>query len=150
MQIFAGGAGTSAAFLKTTEHLFMRILQVITELRPAGAERIVQTLSSGLTTAGHEVKVVSLRPQPKESFIVDRLKAAKIPVESLNVTKATPWRLARIRRTVSDFRPDIVHAHLIHANLATRLFRPSSVPLVNTLHIAERRPGKTWHFFWTV
>jgi glycosyltransferase involved in cell wall biosynthesis len=92
--------------------------------------------------------VVSLRPLPKESFIVERLRFAKIPVETLGMTKWTPFRGFRFRKMLREFRPDIVHAHLIHANLLSRLFKAGGVPVVNTVHIAERRPGKTWHFLW--
>jgi len=131
----------------------MRILQIITELRPAGAERIVQTLSCGLKAAGHEVTVVSLRPLPADSFVVDKLRAAGIPIHSLGLTKATPWRTLRLRQLLREIRPDIVHAHLIHAHLLSRMVRLSGVPVVNTVHIAERRPGKGWHFLldrWTL
>jgi glycosyltransferase involved in cell wall biosynthesis len=131
----------------------MRIIQLITELRPAGAERIVQTLSCGLVAAGHDVTVISLRPLPSSSFVVDRLKAAGIAIHSLGMTKGTPWRGLRLRRLLREFRPDVVHAHLIHANLLSRMVRLPGVPVINTVHIAERRPGKVWHFLldrWTL
>lgn len=131
----------------------MRIAQITTELRPAGAERIVQTLACGLAAAGHEVAVVSLRPLPPASFVLDQLRRANVAVHSLELTKATPWRALRLRPLLRRLRPDLVHAHLIHANLLSRLARLPGVPLVNTVHIAERRPGKWWHLLldrWTL
>jgi hypothetical protein len=54
----------------------MRILQVITGLSPAGAERVVCELSKGLRARGHEVLVVSLMPPPVEAAIVEELRSA--------------------------------------------------------------------------
>jgi len=129
----------------------VKIVQLITELRPAGAERIVLELAAGLKRRGHEVAVVSLRPLPSapaESGIVERLRALAIPVRSLGVTRAAPWRAARLRRELRGLAPDVVHAHLFHANLVSRLFRaPRPCRLVNTVHIAERRRGRSWQFW---
>ena len=132
----------------------MRILQVITELRPGGAERIVADLSAGLVARGHAVRVVSLKPLPASSPILDDLAAAGVPVASLNLTAFAPWRAWRLRRELAAWRPDIVHAHLLHANLVSRLAAPRrrSWRLVNTVHICERRVGRWWHFLldrWT-
>jgi glycosyltransferase involved in cell wall biosynthesis len=128
----------------------MRILQVITGLSPAGAERVVCELSKGLRARGHEVLVVSLMPPPAEAAIVEELRSAGVEVRFLGVSKTAPWRIRGLRGIVGEFRPDALHAHLIHANLASRLL-PSRLrrdfKLVNTVHIAERRPGKGWHFF---
>lgn len=125
----------------------MKILQVVTELRPAGAERVLVTLCRGLKAAGHEIMVVALKPLPEESVIMDELKALGIEARSLELTPAKPWHIFSLRRIIREFKPDLVHSHLIHANLAARLNSlRRKYPLVNTVHIAERRPGKWWHF----
>ena len=126
----------------------MRVVQVITELRPAGAERIVADLCAALKAKGHAVTVVALMPLPESSPIVDELRAAGVDALSLNVRKCSPWRMLRLRHVLWALGgADIVHAHLIHANLASRL---SSFgrrhKLVNTVHIAERRRKCWWHF----
>jgi glycosyltransferase involved in cell wall biosynthesis len=128
----------------------LKILQVTTELRIAGAERVVAGLSCELRSRGHDVAVVSLAPSPADSSqsVGPELLAAGVQVVSLGVTKLTPWRALRLRRITGDFAPDIIHAHLIHANLATRLFgRIPGRPLINTVHIAERRASARWHFW---
>jgi glycosyltransferase involved in cell wall biosynthesis len=133
----------------------MRILQVITELRPGGAERVVADLSAGLVARGHEVRVTALKPLPAASPILTDLAVANVPVSSLNLTAVAPWRLWRLRRALAAWQPDVVHAHLVHANLCSRLASPAPPRpwrLVNTVHICERRPGKQWHFLadrWT-
>jgi glycosyltransferase involved in cell wall biosynthesis len=128
----------------------MKIMQVTTELRVAGAERVVAALACRLARDGHEVAVVSLMPLPKDprQSIVPELKKANVKVIALGVTKLTPWRLRRLRNVVRDFAPDVVHSHLIHANLAARLFAAGRKrPLINTVHTVERRPSTRWHFW---
>lgn len=128
----------------------MRILQVITELRPAGAEKVVLLLSRELKKRGHELHVVSLKPLPEAPYdgIVRQLNANGIPVHSLGLTRAMPWRALRLRRLIRAIAPDIIHSHLFHPNLLTRLLRSSaSISLVNTIHVVERRRSRIWHFF---
>lgn len=127
----------------------MRIVQVITGLFAGGAERVVADLSAGLRARGHEVTVVSLQPLPAASPALETLRSAQVPVRSLNLTKAAPWRWFGLGRVLREQQPELVHAHLIHANLASRLTgqrQARAWRVVNTVHIAERRPGKGWHF----
>lgn len=125
----------------------LKIVQVITELRPAGAERILVELSVFLKSAGHEVTVVSLKPLPEKSPIIDELRRADIAIESLNLTKFTPWRIFSLGTILKKHKPDILHAHLIHANIASRLCaRYGKCKVINTVHIAERRKARFWYF----
>lgn len=127
----------------------MKILQLITELHPAGAERIVANLSLGLKDKGYDITVVSLQPLPKNRTIVDELENHHIPVESLNVTKFTPLRIFRLCKLIKKLKLDIVHAHLFHANITSRItsiFIPKNYKIINTIHISEKRKSKWWHF----
>lgn len=125
----------------------MRIVQVTTELRPAGAERIVLELSRGLQQSHHDVTVISLLKIPENSVIVQELRSLNIEVLSLNMNKLCLWRIFQLRSILHKIQPHIVHAHLIHANIVTRLnaWRRKYL-LVNSVHIAEKRAGKQWHF----
>ena len=128
----------------------MRILQFITELTPAGAERVVCELSKELVQRGEEVMVLSLMPLPQNDAIVEELRDSQIAVKSLNVSKSSPWRILGIARVLKEFQTDVVHSHLIHPNIIARfakIFSSVKFKLINTVHIAERRPGKWWHFF---
>jgi len=128
----------------------MKILQFITELTPAGAERVVCELAKNLKVKGHDVFVLSLMALPENESILDELRSSQVDVQSLNVTKTTPWRIFGIRKVIRNYKPDIVHAHLIHPNIISRVAKianPLKFRLINTVHIAERRPGKWWHFF---
>ncbi|GAA6743873.1 glycosyltransferase [Thermus antranikianii] len=107
-----------------------RILFLVTGLGRGGAETQVFLLASGLKGRGWEVRVVSM--VPPEDF-VDELRERGILVDSLSMTRGVPdpralWHLARI---VREFRPTVLHAHMIHANLLGRLVRlVASVPVL--------------------
>ena len=126
----------------------MKIIQVITELSPAGAERVVANLSKELQKRGHDVVVISLQKLPTVSTIVDELQILEIPIETLNMMRFSFWRMFKLRCRLREIQPDIVHAHLIHPNIISRLgLKNKPFKLINTVHIAEKRKGKAWHFW---
>ena len=128
----------------------MKILQLITELTPAGAEKIVCELSIALSAKKNEVSVISLMPFPQNDTILCELRNKGINVISLDLRKVSIWRICELRKLINKFQPDIVHSHLIHSNIIsriTKLFSKHKFKLINTVHIAERRNNKKWHFF---
>lgn len=63
------------------------------------------------------------------------------------MVKKAPWRLLSLFRVIREEKPDVIHSHLIHPNLLSRFVNLwTRKPLVNTVHIAERRPGKGLFF----
>lgn len=140
----------------------MNILQLITELWPGGAERVVVNLSRELVAAGHSVRVCSLRSLPGESPILDDFQNAGIPVFSLGLSYVQPWRALSFPKMVEhigrldangnsgEFVPDVVHAHLFHAGLLAATVRPErrAWQLVYTVHVCDRRPRRDWQFMF--
>jgi glycosyltransferase involved in cell wall biosynthesis len=121
-----------------------RVLLLITELRPAGAERIVYELALGLGQEGFEVRVACLiSPGPgTDGAVAESLRAAGVEVTALRLEGKRDLRGAwRLWRLLRELRPDVVHAHLFHANLAARVVgRLARVGrVVSTVHIVERR-----------
>lgn len=117
----------------------MRILLLTTGLRLGGAEQQVAALARRFNALGHAVAVASLTPG---------CEVALPPgIETLNLAmRKSPWSMARalrqVRRFVRDWRPDLIHAHMVHANLFGRALiaagpaRPMP-PLVCTAHSAR-------------
>lgn len=125
----------------------MKILQVITELGGGGAEKIIAMLSEGLAAAGDSVTVLSLQKEPRDTTIPDRLRASGVHVIFLNGKKSDPFLVFRLRRAIRQVAPDVIHAHLMHPNLLSRLAAKGLViPLINTIHTAEKRAGKKKYF----
>jgi len=124
-----------------------RVLQLITELRPGGAERIVYELARGLSGERYAVEVCSLRPAT--GAVTGWLKEAGIAVHSLEMTrKLDLGAIGRLRALLRREAFDILHTHLFHANLIGRLAARHGIPpiVLGTIHIAERR-FRPWHFW---
>ena len=99
----------------------MKIVFVITGLGVGGAERQVVDLADRLIGLGHKVKIiyltgnVQLRPTSDAVELIG-LGLNKSP---LGLIRAI-FSLARHLRSI---QPDIVHSHMVHANLLARLSR---------------------------
>ena len=65
----------------------MKIVSLITDLDPAGAERVLTDLVCNLIARGHSCDVVSLMPPPADDCLVDALQTAGARVAFLNATK---------------------------------------------------------------
>ena len=116
----------------------MKIDYVVTGLDVGGAEVQVRDLAIGMKARGHDVSVTTLLP-PKA--YVDQLEAAGVIVRTLGISRQTPDFRAvllaafRLRRLVAIRRPEIVHSHMVHANLFARLaLALSGNRLICTIH----------------
>jgi len=111
----------------------MRILLITTGLKLGGAEHQVVALARAFLAHGHAVAILSLSPGRELDVPADA------HVVELNMRK-TPTGMARAlwqaRDLVGSWQPDVIHAHMIHANvfarLLTRIVR--CPPLVCTAH----------------
>ena len=120
----------------------MKVLFLITGLYPGGAEKIVLETIRNLLESGHTAAVVSLQKEPEgeDRTIVNALNQLGVSPYFLDLSVLRPWKLFTLLRIIRKEAPDVVHSHLMHANLTVRLARLfRRFPLVNTIHIAERR-----------
>ncbi len=111
----------------------MKILFVITSWDFGGAETQVFALAESMQKT-HKVLVVSLIP-PNTDFLN---KTKNIKVISLDMKRGFPDLRAifRLKRIVLRFNPDVVHAHMIHAVVLSRVTRIFiKIPkLISTAH----------------
>ena len=122
----------------------IRVLQLITELTPAGAEKCVYELATRLDKRIFDVAVAALQG----GAMVDRLEQAG--VETLVLGMRGKWdipRLTRLPGLIRRWRPDVLHTHLFHADFAGRIaaLLVGGVRTVHTVHIAETR-FRPWQF----
>ena len=111
----------------------MNIVYVITGLDYGGAETLLVNKAIHLSR-NHDVSIISLRT-PKA--LTDELESNGVSVYSLDLTPLKlPAAIGRYRRLIRRLKPDVVHSHLIHANLFTRIAGPGkrSWRLVQTTH----------------
>jgi glycosyltransferase involved in cell wall biosynthesis len=111
----------------------VRIVYVLTSLGMGGAERQVLALGRRMAQGGHTVAIVVLRPRLAEEWPtpldVIHLDMRKTPLSVLAA-------MARGRRFLRAFCPDIVHSHGFHGNIvarAIRLIARSPAP-ISTIH----------------
>jgi len=122
----------------------IRVCQMITELRPAGAERVLFELATRLDRSQFHVCVAALRGGP----MVGMLRTAGVNVFVLGVRgKWDVLKLAGLQHWLHAQRIDVLHTHLFHADLAGR---PAANlagirHIVHTVHVAEGR-WKPWRY----
>ena len=122
----------------------LKVLHLITELAPAGAERCVYELATRLDPSSFDVSVAALRG----GAFAERLGAAGIGVTVLGMRgKWDVGKFFRLVKLLRADRPDILHTHLFHADFAGRLaaWRAGVEHVVHTVHIAEER-FRPWQF----
>jgi glycosyltransferase involved in cell wall biosynthesis len=113
----------------------MRIFLLSTSMGMGGADQQILILAQAMQARGHEVKIVALAPLGAMGLEAQR---AGIPTESLDLRRnlAVVPRFFRLVRMIRTWRPDVLHSHMVHANLvarAVRAFAPVPV-LISTIH----------------
>lgn len=122
----------------------MNILFLITGLGGGGAEKVVVDLADQMSRLGHQVKIAYLKGEiivrPKNSNI----ELFYIGLESLKNSK---YAYLNYKRLILNFNPDVVHAHMVHANIFARIARKfTAVPkLICTAH-SNNEGGKARMF----
>lgn len=111
----------------------MKILLVITGLGMGGAEHVVVNLADNFVQRGNTVKIAYLTG---EALVLP--SNPEIEVVAIGMKRAKDFFKAymTLRALINSFKPDVVHSHMIHANLLSRLVRLTvKVPkLVCTAH----------------
>jgi glycosyltransferase involved in cell wall biosynthesis len=113
----------------------MRIVLLSTSMGVGGADRQLLSAAQEMRTRGHAVLIVSLTPLGPMGLEARRIG---IPTESLEMRRGIPdpRGLLRLVRLVRAWKPEVIHSHMVHANLmvrALRLFVPAPV-LISTIH----------------
>jgi glycosyltransferase involved in cell wall biosynthesis len=113
----------------------MRILLLSTSMGMGGADKQLLSAAQEMRSRGREVLIVSLTPLGPMG---QEARSLGIPTESLEMRRGIPdpRGLVRLGRIVRTWRPDVLHSHMVHANLMARLIRMFvRIPaVVSTIH----------------
>ena len=113
----------------------MRILFLSTSMGMGGADKQLLSAAQELRSRGREVFIVSLTPLGPMGL---EARGLGIPIESLGMRRGMPdpRGLVRLVRLVRAWKPDVVHSHMVHANLMVRVLRLLvRIPaVVSTIH----------------
>ena len=99
----------------------MKILFVITGLGVGGAERQVVDLADRFTALGHQVKIVYLTGPA-----LVKPSSSAVSIIGLSMQKRIIdffYAYLKLRDLIQSFAPDVVHSHMVHSNIFTRLLR---------------------------
>jgi glycosyltransferase involved in cell wall biosynthesis len=113
----------------------MRVMFLSTSMGMGGADKQLLSAAQLMHAQGHDVCIVSLTelgPMGLEA------RSQGIRTESLDMRRGVPdpRGLVRLIRLVRAWKPDVLHSHMVHANLmarAVRLFARVPV-MVSTIH----------------
>ncbi|MFJ5481832.1 glycosyltransferase [Pectobacterium actinidiae] len=118
----------------------MKIIYVITGLGMGGAECQLCDVADALSVRGHQVHIICL-----SGDVIKKTNSKKIKITNLKIRKKNifSWFFAYVKAYWIIFKsnPDIVHSHLFHANIFSRLLRllMPNIKLICSLHSSFER-----------
>lgn len=98
----------------------MRILYVITGLGGGGAEKVVADLADQMIVLGHEVKIAYLKGDIIVKPVSEKVDLIYLGFENLYTAF---FASKKYRNLILEYKPDVVHSHMVHANIFARLNR---------------------------
>ena len=98
----------------------MKVMYLVTCLGGGGAEKVVSDLADQMFILGHQVRIAYLTGE-----ILVRPKNINIDLISLDLNNLYGLYSAskKYKKLIQDFQPDVVHAHMVHANIFARINR---------------------------
>jgi len=122
-----------------------RVVYLVTSSGVGGAEQQVRSLALTFRRRGWNVGLVSMLPM--EPFLAE-LGVDGIRTASLGMSRgvADPRGLVRLASLLRRWRPDVLHAHMVHANLMARLsrFLVRTPVVISTMH--NENEGRQWRY----
>ncbi|HDY7456570.1 TPA: glycosyltransferase [Vibrio vulnificus] len=111
----------------------MKILYVITGLGMGGAENVVKNLSNHFKNEGCHIKIVYFTGENVIFKGEEPFEIVKLNIHSIFSLFSAFYKF---RNIIIDFEPDVIHSHMVHANIFCRLVRLfcSCKRLISTAH----------------
>jgi glycosyltransferase involved in cell wall biosynthesis len=111
----------------------MKILFIITGLGVGGAELQLRALTQQFLKKGFEIQIISLVNLNQVQFD----PAIKVHFLNLNTNPLSFIKaFFRARNIITSFQPKLIHAHMFHANIFSRILKLfyKKIPLINSAH----------------
>ena len=100
----------------------MKIIYIITGLSLGGAEVTTIDIANRMATRGHDVLILSIVNCNEMQNKINQ----KIEVRTLGMSK-NPFSFIKAicfaKKIIKKFKPDVVHANMVHANIFSRILR---------------------------
>lgn len=113
----------------------MKVLLLSTSMGMGGADQQLLSAAGTLRDRGWNARIVALTALGPMGL---QAREQGIPTDSLEMPRGVPdpRGVIRLVRLLRSWKPEILHSHMVHANLMARIFRPiAPVPvLISTIH----------------
>ena len=102
-------------------HPPIKIMYLITGLRLGGAEHQLLLMAGYMIDAGHDVTVVAME---SGGVMANKFREKGINVAELDMQglKSALKGYSKLNQLIKEQKPDLIHAHMIHANLLSRIY----------------------------
>ncbi|WP_146447252.1 glycosyltransferase [Vibrio cyclitrophicus] len=109
----------------------MNIVFVITGLGMGGAETQVCSLADAMANKGFKVSIIYLGGEKVVSPVNSNINVISIGLKKSIFTLFKA--ILTLRKRIKEISPDVVHTHMVHANLLVRIVRPfTKIPVLIT------------------
>lgn len=98
----------------------MKILYLITGLGGGGAEKVVADLADQMCNIGHQVKIAYLKG---DIIVRPENKSIELIYLGLENFNNSIKAYQEYKKIIQKYQPDIVHSHMVHANIFARISR---------------------------
>jgi glycosyltransferase involved in cell wall biosynthesis len=114
----------------------LRILHLLEPADVGGLERVVEGLATGQRRRGHDVVVAAIVHGRAPKALLDRLAAAGVAAQRIEVPERAYRRERRlVRELCAALRPDVAHLHGLRVDiLHGGVVRSAGIPTVSTAH----------------
>lgn len=115
----------------------MRVVHIIKVIRVAGAEQHLITLLGGLRAKQIDARMILLvEPHKPMDNYIEALNAKGVPVQPVIIRHhADVTLILRLKNELEKLAPDIVHTHLLHADLyGTLAARLLGIAVISSRH----------------
>src|SRR4051794_1901809 len=131
------GPAASAAVAEAPAAGELRVLHAIDSLRTGGAQILLAGLLEELADGAVESHVLVTSARGADAELVEAIRARSASLSMIDSRRlADPRLLRQAFGQIRTLRPDVIHSHLIDANVVTRLAAfPNRIPHLTTIHI---------------
>ena len=122
----------------------MRVLYVVNEALMGGIQRHVLCLMQSLRGVADTAVVFNVE---SDASVIRMFEDEGLKVYRLKGRSGHDLQIVgRFRRVLADFRPDVIHAHVLPVLVlfALRFGLKGRTPVINSLHMRPRRPSLAW------
>ncbi len=100
----------------------MKIIHIIPNLKKGGAERLILDICNEFNLrAGYDTKLITFSDENDYEFLSNKINVKSVKVKlNLSILKKNEIEIENLQKEFDEFKPDIIHTHLLEADLIAR------------------------------